>query len=159
MKRSLALGFTILLAALAGCSRGPEVCSTDSAWLEGDEESPLMHPGGDCIGCHTREGEGPRFQIAGTVMNDLKDDTDCNGIAGVTVQITDANNQVFTMTTNPAGNFFLEPTASAVALPFKAKLSYKGRERVMMTPQSVGACASCHTTTGANGAPGRILAP
>ena len=159
MDRSIALGVFLALAALAGCNNGPEVCSTNSAWLDGDEESPLMHPGGDCIGCHTREGEGPRFQIAGTVMNDLKDDTDCNGIASVTVEITDANSKIFTMTTNRAGNFFLDPLAGTVALPFKAKLSYQGRERAMMTPQSIGACATCHTPTGANGAPGRILPP
>ena len=29
----------------------------------------------------------------------------------------------------------------------------------MATPQSTGNCASCHTAKGANGAPGRIVAP
>lgn len=160
MNRSLALACLLVIAGIAACGpAGPEVCSTNSAWSGGDEESPLMHPGGDCIGCHTENGEGPRFLLAGTVMNSYKDDTDCNGIAGVQVEITDANNQVFTMTTNKAGNFYLPFAMGPVALPFKAKLSHDGRERAMMTPQSVGACATCHTAAGANGAPGRILAP
>jgi len=157
MNRMIALG---CLLGLAGCGpAGPEVCSTNSAWTGGDEESPLMHPGGDCIGCHASEGEGPRFLLAGTVMNAFKDDTDCNGTAGVTVEITDATSKVFTLTTNKAGNFYLPVFDGPLVMPFKAKVLRDGRERAMTAPQSNGACATCHTAVGANGAPGRILAP
>jgi len=33
------------------------------------------------------------------------------------------------------------------------------QERVMLSPQMDGDCNSCHTENGANGAPGRIVAP
>jgi len=154
------------LAALgAGCGVGgeggnppPEVCSTSKAWTSGDRESPEMHPGDDCIGCHS-SGEGPRFLIAGTVMNDLKDDTNCYGVEGVTVQITDANGKVNELTTNAAGNFYLESRGGSLATPFTAKVLRGGKEKAMTAAQSNGACATCHTAGGANGAPGRILPP
>jgi hypothetical protein len=44
-------------------------------------------------------------------------------------------------------------------LPFTAKVTFQGREIVMTTPQTDGDCNSCHTETGANGAPGRIKLP
>jgi cytochrome c553 len=145
------------LATATGCNDSndtPANCSSNSAWLDGDEGSPLMHPGGDCIGCHTDNGEGPPFTAAGTVMGAANDDTNCNGIAGATVELLDKNGTVAaTMTTNAAGNFF---TKSPIPSPFTAKVSLNGKTVEMTTPQTSGACASCHTAAGANGAPGRI---
>jgi mono/diheme cytochrome c family protein len=119
-----------------------------------------MHPGGDCVGCHAqRGGKAPSLALAGTVMGDLKDETDCGGIADVIVEVTDAKHNVHTMKTNAAGNFLLRTPAVPLSMPFTVKLSLGGKERVMMTPQSDGSCVTCHTPEGKNGAPGRILAP
>lgn len=155
-------GFTVAAAVggligLAACgAQAPAECSTDSTWQGGDEESPLMHPGGDCIGCHAQGGEGPKFSIAGTVMAGSADDTDCNGTAGVTVEITGADGQVLELATNSAGNFYSTKT---VATPYSAKIKKGGAERAMSAAQTETNCASCHTADGANGAPGRVLAP
>jgi mono/diheme cytochrome c family protein len=154
----MALGAVVVGAASCG-SDGPERCSTDSAWEGGDEGSAEMHPGGNCIACHAEEAAAPRYVIAGTVMNDLHDDTDCNGVEGVTVEITGADGQVLTLATNAAGNFYLPESGATLAMPYTAKLLYQGRERVMATPQSTGACAACHSADGASGAPGRVLVP
>lgn len=116
-----------------------------------------MKPGGDCIGCHS-QGEGPRFTVAGTVMNAYNDDTDCNGVSGVTVRLTDTNGKTLDLVTNSAGNFYRQG-ATGIATPFTVKLINGTRERSMATPQTDGNCASCHSAQGANGAPGRILAP
>ena len=43
--------------------------------------------------------------------------------------------------------------------PFKAKVTYMGRERAMAATQTSGDCNACHTQNGANSAPGRILLP
>lgn len=147
----------LVALALPGCGDGdaPENCSTDS--VNDVDEGPLMKPGGACIDCHTSEGEGPIFKLAGTVMGATNDDTSCNGVSGVTVEITGADGQLVTLTTNSAGNFFLE--SGAIALPYTAKVKAGGKELVMGTPQSVGDCNTCHTAGGANGAPGRILSP
>jgi len=163
-----AMRWMILLAlgAAAGCGgegrfggvTPPEVCSTKSAWSGGDETG-LMSPGQDCVDCHSR-GEGPRFQIAGTVMGASNDDDNCNGLAGATVQLTGADGVMIELATNAAGNFYSGHGTPQLALPFTAKvIGANGKESKMVSAQSNGACNSCHTATGANGAPGRITAP
>ena len=115
-----------------------------------------MHPGGNCIECHSSGGEGPRYAIAGTVMNDSKDDTNCDGVSGVTVEITGANGQKITLTTNGAGNFF---SSGSVPTPYTAKVISGGKTRAMSAAQTDLNCAGCHTAEGANGAPGRVFVP
>lgn len=149
--------FALVALSLPGCgsSDTPENCSTDS--VSEVDEGPLMKPGGACIECHTAEGEGPRFKLAGTVMAATNDDTSCNGVSGVTVEITGADGQVITLTTNSAGNFFLE--SGTIAVPYTAKVKAGGKENAMGTAQSEVDCNTCHTASGDNGAPGRILSP
>jgi mono/diheme cytochrome c family protein len=77
-------------------------------------------------------------------------------MAAARVVIVDAANQTLTLTPNAAGNFF---TATAVTFPIHAKVTYQGRERIMVAAQSSGSCNGCHTQNGANGAPGRITLP
>lgn len=136
------------------------LCYTDQWWQEGDEESPNMHPGGDCIDCHQRKGEGPTYSYAGTVMGAIDDETDCRGIPGVTVELLDVDDVVFeTMTTNAAGNFYTE-ARDVDFEEYRVVLTYDGRTREMAGHvDATGACAQCHTTAGAEAAPGRIVAP
>jgi hypothetical protein len=133
-------------------------CLTGMKWTNGDEGSPDMHPGRSCIDCHA-SGEGPRFIVAGTVFRELNEPSDTYGVRGVVVQLTDAKDKVIRLTTNAAGNFMLRARGNPIALPFTAKVLFKGREAEMATPQSTGNCAACHTARGENGAPGRIVAP
>jgi hypothetical protein len=46
-----------------------------------------------------------------------------------------------------------------VATPFRAKVTYMGRERDMAAGQTSGDCNACHTQSGAMSAPGRIILP
>ncbi|HEY6881433.1 MAG TPA: hypothetical protein VI299_25585 [Polyangiales bacterium] len=135
----------------------PVTCSSNKRWTGGNRESPLMHPGGTCIDCHTND-EGPRFSIAGTVYLTAHEPDDCNGsnASGVTLEITDANGKVHTLKPNGAGNFYLE---TSIPKPYTAELLYEGRARAMATPQQNGDCNSCHTQDGAEDAPGRIMLP
>jgi cytochrome c553 len=151
------------LCVLVACSEGEQEvvvptseCATGLKWDAGDEGSPLMNPGEDCIACHKREGEGPDFTVAGTVFPGLMAADDCYGVEGATVIITGADGVEHRMTTNKAGNFFTE---KAIKTPYTARVSYQGKERVMLTPQTSGACASCHGQTASAGAPGRIALP
>ena len=138
-------------------------CSTGQWWqFEDDEEEDFtMHPGHACIDCHARSGDddAPRFRYAGTVMADLRDEDDCRGVAGVQVELLDINDAVFAVTTtNAAGNFGIE--GGAFTSPFRARLSFQGRQREMFSHQDGdGDCMRCHTAAGENGAPGRIVAP
>lgn len=148
----------VAAAACGGGSTAPEVCSSGDAWTGGNEESPLMNPGQDCIACHKAEQEGPQFQIAGTVMGATNDDDNCNGLSGVTVELTGSDGKVVTFKTNAAGNFFSdEHGAVEVATPYTARvISATGAVATMGAAQTVGSCNSCHTATGANGTAGRI---
>ncbi len=127
-------------------------------WIGGDRGSPFMHPGVDCIACHT-QGEGPRFRIAGTVYTNRNEPDDYFGVEGLTVQVTDAKGVVTKLVTNKAGNFFTARSAAAPALPLHVKIIGPKAERSMLSGPPSGDCALCHTQRGANGAPGRIMAP
>jgi hypothetical protein len=57
----------------------------------------------------------------------------------------------------PGGNFFFPIDARP---PFSGiTVRYQGRERRMFSSAPTGDCNSCHTQTGRNGAPGRIVLP
>jgi len=132
-------------------------CRSGLRWDGGDAESPRMHPGMDCLGCHQERGEAEEYTLGGTVYEGLTEADDCYGVAGVTVELTGADGVVVTMTTNEAGNFTREH--ASVAVPYTAKLIRDGREVAMQTPQTILSCNVCHAQTGLNMAPGRILAP
>jgi hypothetical protein len=115
-----------------------------------------MAPGEACQACHQKQG-GPSYAIAGTVYPTAHEPKDCDGISGgVSVVITDANKNVVTLTANSVGNF---SSSTAVAAPFNVKVTSSNGTRAMSGSLTSGDCNSCHTTTGANGAPGRIMAP
>lgn len=145
----------------------PLVCTSKTTWHGGNEESPKMRPGGACISCHQSgseedEGEGPRFSFGGTIYPTAHEPDDCNGIDGLKedakVVIVAADGATFTMSVNSVGNFYLKERDD-VTLPYRAKVVAGGRERVMATEQTSGDCNSCHTESGTDDAPGRIMAP
>jgi hypothetical protein len=123
-------------------------------------ENDRMRPGEACIACHTSEGEGPRYAIAGTLFPTGHEPDDCNGLpgepGGLKVIITDANGQEHELTPNSVGNFFL---GGNLATPYTAKVVSDAGERLMLTPQQDGDCNKCHTADGISGAPGRVVVP
>jgi hypothetical protein len=123
-------------------------------------ESSLMEPGGNCIQCHS-DNDGPHFTFAGTVMAASNDDTNCAGISNVLVRIKGADGKTLEMTTNGNGNFYSDVSIGSISFPYTAEVTRGGKTVSMLTPRarSETNCASCHTAAGANGAPGRIVAP
>ena len=137
----------------------PTTCTSGRMWTLGDRGSPIMHPGGACIDCHSNVG-GPSLLVAGTVFPTAHEPTDCDGVGptGYTVVVTQADGTNLTLSVNSAGNFY--QAGFSIAFPITAKVvSPTGAERAMTTPQMSADCNSCHTVDGANGAPGRIVAP
>ncbi|HET9933688.1 MAG TPA: hypothetical protein VFQ35_23445 [Polyangiaceae bacterium] len=130
----------------------PPTCTSKMTWTRG--ENAQMRPGEACISCHTQDG-GPRFSIAGTVYPTGHEPDDCNGAAGATIVIVDAQNREHRITANAVGNFYLEQT---IAVPYTAHVIGTNGERFMVSPQTSGDCNGCHTEWG-HGAPGRINIP
>jgi len=134
----------------------PTMCSSNQTWSRG--EGSTMAPGRACITCHS-QGEGPRYAIAGTVYPTAHEPDNClgvNGSSSVQVVITGADGATLTLPVNRSGNFAIR---THVATPYTAKVVSNGKERVMATPQTNGDCNSCHTESGANNAPGRVMTP
>lgn len=134
------------------------VCTSGTMWTQGDQRSPLMHPGAACNACHQVKG-GPNLRIAGTVYPTLHEPDDCNGKGPpprLTVTIIDARNREVPIEVNQVGNFY---TRTRVVPPFRARVSDGTNTREMKGSVTSGDCNSCHSTSGTNGAPGRILAP
>ncbi|MBI5535201.1 MAG: hypothetical protein HY898_20915 [Deltaproteobacteria bacterium] len=140
-------------------------CSSGTYW-DGESAGYQMAPGQPCIGCHasSRDDGLPRFAIAGTVYTSGHEHDGCNGVNGTSgpfqgaaIVLTDRNGHpLASLPVNGVGNF---TTFSAPPAPFYAKLTFQGRERVMTQAVPNGDCNRCHTSTGANGAPGRITLP
>ena len=56
------------------------------------------------------------------------------------------------------GNFSLASEAP-IAFPITAEIHSGGKILKMNAPVTSGDCNACHTTLGANGAPGRLVGP
>jgi hypothetical protein len=137
----------------------PVQCTSGRTW-SGGEGSRSMRPGEACIACHDQSDEAPRFSIAGTVYPTAHEPNDCYGGASSsgtpTVVVTGADGVVLNLQVNSAGNFYYQ---GSVSFPFNARVVAGNAERDMSAAQTSGDCNSCHTESGANSAPGRIVAP
>jgi len=121
----------------------------------GDNRSPTMNAGLDCTGCHG-------FKVAGTLYPALHTASFCDGVdnsAGATIELTDANGARLTLTPNRVGNFFDSDSNTSLVMPYTAVVRTARGTRAMQTKQMVGNCNGCHTESGSNGAPGRIMVP
>lgn len=152
--------------AMPGPFDGPVVCTSGQSWPGGNRGNPVMHPGLACIACHQRgddvalapdDDDAPQFRIAGTVYPTGHEPNDCNGAATGSVEVSNAAGMVIaTLPVNSVGNFF---STAAVPAGFHVAVVANGKRRAMVMSPPKGDCNSCHTTAGANGAPGRITLP
>lgn len=144
----------------AGADAGPK-CTSGQMWMGDDDDgTPLMNPGEACNACHQQQG-GPNLRIGGTVYPSLHEPDDCIGSAPppqLRVVVTDSRNRVFNMPVNASGNF-LTRNGERPRPPLRAVVTNGQQTRAMVGTVTSGDCNSCHTVNGANGAPGRIMAP
>lgn len=131
------------------------------------ENSPIMRPGEDCLGCHSAGGEARSlpWTAAGTVYAAPDSDPQTGGVAGVHLLLTDALGKKVWLTTNQVGNFY---TAEALTPPLGAEILTDGAPismHLQPTPEDVYGpgsgmlgvgCNGCHTQPALGGAPGRI---
>ncbi len=124
----------------------------------GASTGPLMRPGQDCLSCHS-EGAGrgaPVWSLGGTVYPRADAEAE-EGVAGVDVLISDANDALIErLTTNAVGNFY---TATPLAPGFRVALEYQGQRIAMPCPPPAGLCNACHNNPPIGQARGRIYIP
>jgi hypothetical protein len=137
-----------------------DVCYSGMRWVGERRGDPEMFPGRDCVGCHL-ENDGPPLAIGGTIYPYIlgapaifgaQKGTDCFGIEGIKITITDAEGQEFDLTTNRAGNFYVEGNPDDFAKPFSAKIENWASNNPeaplgtnpMGTKPMYGGCARCH---------------
>lgn len=147
------------------------MCSSGQFWEDDDDGDPRMNPGRDCISCHDLERldhpgdeDIPDLVIGGTVYPTAHEPNLCLGASSpdlrVVVQSMMTGDEV-TLTPNTSGNFLLHrnDAPTGFAAPFTVKVTDGDRERIMPIAAPSGSCNGCHTQDGANGAPGRVVAP
>ena len=135
-----------------------DVCYSEHRWIGGKRGSPEMYPGRDCVGCHL-DNDGPPLAIGGTLYAYVlsspdvlaaQSGEDCFGEPGRLITITDAEGQVFELTTNRAGNFYVEGNPDDFAKPFNAEIRdwVNGEGQLSTNPMATapmyGGCARCH---------------
>ncbi len=138
---------------------GGGTCSTGLMWTSRDPGS-RMNPGRACLGCHTSFAGRPILQIAGTVYETLHEVDKCYGTqVPAYVVVKDATGRSVTLTTGATGNFTLSTNVAPLVYPISVKVVRNGKENPMLGSPPHGDCNACHTESGKNGAPGRIVLP
>ena len=139
----------------------PPVCTSGKQAAGGNNAD--MKPGEACNSCHKVGGAatGKVFDVAGTVYPTAHEPDDCVGLTGATVIITGKDGKDVTFPVSANGNFSHNSLFGfgAIPTPYTAKVTFNGKTREMVAPQTNGDCNSCHTEAGTQAAPGRIMAP
>lgn len=136
-------------------------CKSEKYW-DGVEDGGdvSMHPGVPCLACHYENGvDGGLFTAAGTVFASYHEQDECRPepVTGGKVEILFEDGGLsHTITVDKSGNFI---NRVPMPIPYRAQVTLNGKTRRMVAAQSVVDCNSCHTATGAQKAPGRIIWP
>jgi hypothetical protein len=137
-----------------------DICASGIHWIGGKRGDPRMYPGRDCVGCHL-DNDGPELMFGGTVYSYVEGDfrragltpptgKDCFGLEGVEVHVTGGDGQEFVVTSNEAGNFFVEGKPTDLVKPFGVEIRYTPEGTTseaippMFTHPSYGGCGRCH---------------
>lgn len=118
----------------------------------GVPEGPLHRPGQPCLACHDGRGPGEsELSVAGTIYTAR---TESTPLVGAQVTIQDATGARRVLTTNAAGNFYIEKNAWAPAFPLFVRIDFADKRKIMQTRIGQnGGCGFCHAGQRPNGDP------
>jgi hypothetical protein len=115
---------------------------------------PSHRPGQPCLACHRDGGKARAFTLGGTVYADL---TSQKPIGNVAVIIIDSAATTFTVSTNCAGNFYVQGDQFTPVYPFWVSLRAGPVRDDMASPvYREGSCAACHSNPRSAMSPGNV---
>ena len=146
MARSSCVPLLALAFWCNGCGTDPTISAVaDRLGPEqpGVPEGPTHRPGQPCVTCHHGSGPGePAFSLAGTLYVDRDR---ALPLEGASVELVDALERRRSVTTNCAGNFYIEADDWQPRFPVWVEVRFGAESIAMETPiQRDGACATCH---------------
>jgi hypothetical protein len=133
-------------------------CANGPAGVVAVIPAETMAPGTACLTCHLATNAGFLY-IAGTVYRDYHEPDLCLGVTGVQVKVEDAQGSVHMLDVDSSGNFLDNSVSALYPTPWTVAVVSGSQSRAMVGTVTSGDCNSCHTASGANAAPGRIIAP
>lgn len=157
---NLALRFAFLVELLWFAACDP-VLDNAVAALGGEASrvrpGPTHRPGQPCLLCHDGELGDPRaFSIAGTVF---LDPSDVQPAVGARLKLMAADGSSFTLSSNRAGNFYIEPAAWTPVYPLQVSIDFESQTVSMVSNIGRnGACAGCHVDPAGSASPGHVYA-
>jgi len=145
--------FVVGAAATAGMATGPcadDVHDEEVSALGPDQgpPGPTHRPGQPCLTCHG--GSGPaksQFSIGGTVYLNQGGGQPA---PGTLVQIEDIEGNLWTVTANSVGNFFVLLSDYAPHYPTQMQVTSSDgsvTQQMLTHAGRAGSCADCHTLT------------
>jgi hypothetical protein len=130
----------VVALTLVACSLDPvqdEAASDLGPEVPGVPQGPLHRPDQPCLVCHA-----DTMSAGGTVHAALDDTAP---LANVIVTLTDSTGSATTVTTNTAGNFFVERSAWQPVFPVHTKIAFETKSAAMNSEIGRdGSCATCH---------------
>jgi hypothetical protein len=158
VKLAYRVAFSSWLLCLAACD---PVLDRGIAALGGEapgvRPGPLHRPGQPCLLCHDGALGDPRaFSVAGSVVRDAVDE---RAAVGARVQLKAADGSRFTLVSNEAGNFYVEPGAWKPVYPLQVSIDFESQTVSMVSNIGRdGACAGCHVDPVGSASPGHLYA-
>ncbi len=151
-------GITVVDGGIAiGDGGMPTNCTLGAAGALALIPAETMAPGTACGVCHLAIGKP--IYIAGTVYPTYHDADLCLGVTDVKVEIVDNGGTSHLLDVDSSGNFLDQSLLELWPSPWTVAVVRGSARRPMVSTATSGDCNSCHTAAGANGAPGRIVAP
>lgn len=142
---------------------GPSTCTSGKTFAGREGEN--MRPGEACNTCHKAQRVNRIFAFAGTVYPSGHEPNDCVGTVEGPLQVvvTDSAKAEVKIPVSAGnnGNFSLLTTKLVAPFTVRVENTATGKSRAMSRTLAAGEgdCNSCHTDSGTNSAPGRIVAP
>jgi hypothetical protein len=155
MRRTTILALGCLLSA--GCADPVIDAEINALPDDGVRNGPTHRGGQPCLLCHSDEGgRNPAFSVAGTVYQKL---TNKVPMEGVVVHVTDATGSSQDLTSNCAGNFYIDENTWTPTFPLWVSLSNPADGTTIKMISKAGrdgACAMCHADPAGAGSPGHV---